>query len=122
VWPLLTLALAATLIPGLLLTTLYFLFPAQIVQLVFQNDFADPGAVLGLIGLATTLFAGLNLWLNYALSTQKRPFIYALGGVLAVQILSILLFHDTLTHIAWALVVAGLLGNGAGVWTAVQSR
>lgn len=120
VWPLLSLAFAAALTPGAALTTLYFLFPAEIVQLVFRNEFANPGIVLGLVGLATTLFAGINLWLNYALSTQKQAYIYALGGVVAALLVSVLFFHSTLAHIGWALVGAGVLGNGAGAWVAAR--
>jgi O-antigen/teichoic acid export membrane protein len=50
--PLLVMALAAALAPGLAITGLYFLFPGAVVRLVFGSAYADPGVVLGLAGLA----------------------------------------------------------------------
>ena len=114
--PLLAAAFAAALLPGLALTVLYFLFPAEIVQLVFRNEFANPGLVLGLIGMATTLFAGVNLWLNYALSTGRTAYLVGLGVALLVLWGGIALFHDSLVQVGWAMVAAGLIGNIAGVW------
>ncbi|HEX6384560.1 MAG TPA: hypothetical protein VF177_07820 [Anaerolineae bacterium] len=120
--PVLLLALAVTLLPGLLLTFLYFLAPGFLVHTIFTDVYADPGIVLGLVGLATTLFAGVNIWLNYALSLALRPFIYALTAVVFFQIVAILLFHDNFYQIALILVAAGLAGNGAGVLTALGQQ
>lgn len=112
--PMLLLALAATLLPGLALTAVYFLFPGFVVAFIFRGQYANPGALLGLIGLATTLFAGINIWLNYALSVEKRPFIYLLALIALIQIISIIFFAHTLIILAFVLVTAGLLGNLAG--------
>jgi O-antigen/teichoic acid export membrane protein len=112
--PMLLLALAATLLPGLGLTAVYFLAPSLIVDLVFRGQYADPGALLGWVGLATTLFAGVNIWLNYALSVGKRPFIYLLALIALAQIAAILLLAHTLSALAFVLTAAGLLGNLAG--------
>lgn len=113
--PMLLLTLAATLLPGLALTALYFLFSDQIVALVFRGQYAPPGALLGWVGLATTLFAGMNIWLNYALSVGKRPFVYLLALIATGQIAAIFLLAHTLTILAFVLVTAGLLANLAGV-------
>ncbi|MFO7683410.1 MAG: hypothetical protein R6X34_25530 [Chloroflexota bacterium] len=118
--PHLLLALAATLIPGLALTALYFLFPAFITDLVFRGQYPNPGNLLGLVGLATTLFAGINIWLNYALSAEKRPFILLLVLIVIAQITAIALFHDSLQAIALILLAAGILGNLAGVGTLLK--
>lgn len=112
--PMLLLTLAATLLPGLGLTAVYFLFPDQIVDLVFRGQYAAPGALLGWVGLATTLFAGVNIWLNYALSLGKRPFVFLLALIAIGQIAAIVLLAHTLTILAIVLVTAGLLANLAG--------
>lgn len=112
--PMLLLALAATLLPGLALTAVYFLVPEWIVTLVFRGQYANPGALLGWIGLATTLFAGVNIWLNYALSLGKRPFVYLLTLIALVQIGAVLLLAHTLMTIAFVLIGAGLVANLAG--------
>jgi O-antigen/teichoic acid export membrane protein len=113
--PYLLLALAATLLPGLLLTALYFLFPAQIVALVFRGQYADPGRLLGWVGLATTLFAGANIWLNYALALQKRPYIGLLAVLAVGQLVGFVLLAESLTAVAFIMLVAGLVANGAGL-------
>src|SRR5690606_37825574 len=79
--PVLLLALAVTLLPGLLLTALYWAFPGRIVATVFGDAYADPGLLLAMVGLATTLYAGVNIWLNYALSLEHRQFIYILAAI-----------------------------------------
>lgn len=113
--PVLLLALAATLLPGLVLTALYWAFPDQIVQAVFGDAYADPGIVLGLVGLATTLYAGVNIWLNYALSLERRAFVYILAAIVIAQITAMLLFHDRLETIALIMVITGAAANLAGL-------
>ena len=123
--PVLLLALAATLLPGLLLTALYALWPGQIVALVFGPAYADPGRLLALVGLATTLYAAVNIWLNYALSLKRPAFITALVVVVALQLVGIVLYHPTLTAIAAILVMAGVVGNIlalALVWVDTQKK
>jgi O-antigen/teichoic acid export membrane protein len=115
--PILWLALTATLLPGLALTAVYFLMPGWLVQTIFTDAYQNPGLVLGLVGLATTLFAALNIWLNYALSLDQPRFIYALVGVALFQAAGMALFHASLTAIAATMVAAGLLGNIAGAVT-----
>lgn len=112
--PVLLLALAATLLPGLVLTVLYYLFPGEIVQLVFGSAYADPGILLAMVGLATTLFAGVSIWLNYALSLERHTYIILLAGVVALQVLLMLLYHPRLESIAVAMIAAGLAGNILG--------
>jgi hypothetical protein len=69
---LLVLALGAALAPGLAVTAIYFLAPGWLVRTVFTGAYADPGAVLGLASLAATFYAGIHIWLNYALSLERR--------------------------------------------------
>lgn len=113
--PVLLLALAATLLPGLLLTALYALWPGQIVALVFGPAYADPGRLLALVGLATTLYAAVNIWLNYALSLEQRAYVVILAAVVVAQVTAMLLFHARLESIAWAMLAASVAANVAGV-------
>jgi len=112
--PVLLLSLAATLLPGLFLTALYRLWPGVIVRLVFGPAYTDPGPLLAMVGLATTLYAGVNIWLLYALSLERRAFILALVLIVTGQIATLWLFHGQLETIAAAMIAAGALGNGAG--------
>lgn len=113
--PILLLALAAALAPGLGLTAVYFLVPGTLVRTVFTGAYADPGIVLGLAGLAATLYAGLHIWLNYALSLDRKRYVYVLAGVFLLQALGMYWFgRDSLVHMTLAMVSAGLVGNLAG--------
>jgi O-antigen/teichoic acid export membrane protein len=116
--PILLMALAATLLPGFALTALYFLFPGALVKVVFTGAYSNPGVVLGLANLAASLNAGLNIWLNYALSLNRTSLIYILIGVLAWQSLGMFLFgRDSLMHMTLVMVSAALLGNLGGFVT-----
>ena len=113
----LLIALAATLLPGLLLTLLYWAYPGQIVQLVFGDAYADPGILLAMVGLATTLYAGVNIWVNYALSLERRTYIFILALIVFLEISTMLLFNDRLETIALTMIVAGGSANIEGLVT-----
>lgn len=116
--PLLLLSLMAALAPGLCTTLVYFLAPGPLVNLVFTRAYSDPGTVLGLVSLASTLFAGIFIWLNYALSVKRPAFVYALIGVVGIQTLGMFFFgRENLLSMAVVLVIAGLIGNLAGFIT-----
>jgi hypothetical protein len=71
-----------------------------------------------LVNLAATLYAGLNIWLNYALSLKRLSFIYILVGVLLWQGMGMYFFgRDSLVHMSLVMVSAGLAGNLAGFAT-----
>ncbi len=116
--PILLLALTGALVPGLLLTIFYLLFPGRLVRLIFTAAYPNPGIVLGLASLAASLYAGLNIWLNYALSLERPAFIYALVGVLVWQGLGMFMFgQESLVHMTLVMVSAGVMGNLAGFIT-----
>jgi O-antigen/teichoic acid export membrane protein len=114
--PILLLALAATLLPGLALTAVFYLFADLIVPLLFTDAYASLGLILPLVGLATTLYAGLNIWLNYALSLKRQAFVYGLGVVVVLQIMGMSV-STSLINFALVMVTAGLLGNIVGFLT-----
>lgn len=121
--PILLLALAATLLPGFVLTAIYMLSPGYIVRTVFTAAYADPGIVLGMANLAASCYAGLNIWLNYALSLNRLSFIYLLVGVLVCQGAGMFFFgRDTLLHMTMVMACAGLAGNLAGFATTWSTR
>lgn len=123
--PILLLALAATLLPGFALTSVYFLYPEFLVRTIFTSSYTSPGIVLGLANLATTLYAGLNIWLNYALSLKRLSFIYIMVGVLVLQGMGMFFFgRDSLVHMSLVMVSAGMAGNLMGfatTWFAVEA-
>lgn len=115
--PVLGLALGATLLVGFIVTAVYFLFPGQIVQVVFSDVYNDPGIVLGLVGAATTLYAAISIWLNYALSLNRHSFVISLAILVFLLIVALALFHQSLVTIALVMIVTGIAGNIAGAAT-----
>ena len=112
----LALALAAAMTPGLAITILYFLFPGAVVSLIFTKAYADPGMILGLASLAATLYGGINVWLNYAVSLKRHSYITMLAGVLILQAAGMYLTgRDDLVHMTLVMALAGLLGNLVGL-------
>ncbi len=120
--PVLVLALFATFLVGAFLTAAYFLASGLIVQTIFSDIYTDPGIVLGLVGAATTLYAGISIWLNYALSLDRHAFVIALGILVALLILALGLYHESLVTIASIMIVAGIAGNLAGAVTTLPNR
>ena len=113
--PILLLALAAALAPGLLVTALCFLRPGPLVATIFGPGYSDPGVVLGLATLAATLHAGVHIWLNYALSLERKQFAYVLVAILSVQAIGmVLLGRDSLLNMTLVMVSSGLVANLAG--------
>jgi O-antigen/teichoic acid export membrane protein len=120
--PVLALALAATFLVGASLTLAYFFFSGFIVQTIFSDIYADPGIILGLVGVATTLYAGISIWLNYALSLDRHAFVVVLGILVALVIVAMGFFHDSLVTIVTIMILAGIAGNLVGVITTVPQR
>lgn len=123
---LLVLALGASLAPGLALTGAYFLMPGVVVRTVFTSAYADPGVVLGLASLAATLYAGIHIWLNYALSLERHAFVYVLACIAAAQLAGMYaLGRDALVYMVLVMVAGAIAGNLAGyltTWSTAPAR
>jgi O-antigen/teichoic acid export membrane protein len=116
--PLLLVALAAALAPGLAITAVYLAVPGLLVRTVFTGAYPDPGIALGLASLAATLFAGVHIWLNYALSLEQKAYVYVLAGILLFQALGMYLFgRDGVVQMTLVMVTTGLAANVAGYAT-----
>jgi len=97
---LLRLSLAATLLPCAALVIAYWIAPDTLLSLVFaaQNPFSGP--VLGLVALAMTGYALVNVWLNYYLAVEQASFAYALPVAVLAQFGLLALFHASLQQVA----------------------
>lgn len=113
--PLLLLTLGAVSATGLTLTLLYFWIPGQLVGVIFGTDYANPGRLLGYVGLATTLFAATNLWLQFALAQKRSLYVILLAVIVGAQALLFWLYGTTLVAVGFILAGTGLAANLAGV-------
>lgn len=116
--PLLLFGLAAALTPGLVLTGLYLAVPGLLVRLLFGAAYTDPGVVLALASLAATLFAGVHIWINYALSLERKQYVYVLALIVLWQVAAMLTFgRRGLVPMVMTSLVASIAGNLAGFLT-----
>lgn len=118
--PVLGLALAATIAVGLILTIAYFLASGPLVRIVFSESYNDPGNLLGFVGIATTLYAAISIWLNYALSLQRHSFIVGLAVLVLLVVVAMFQYHPSTTAIAAIMIGAGLVGNILGAVTTLR--
>jgi O-antigen/teichoic acid export membrane protein len=118
--PVLVLALAATLGVGLALTLFYFLASGPLITTIFSATYNDPGILLGLVGIATTLYAAISIWLNYALSLQKHSFVVGLAILVLLVISAMFIYHPNTIAIAWIMIAAGITGNILGAVTTLR--
>jgi hypothetical protein len=78
--------------------------------------------VLGLAGLAGTLFAGVHIWINYALSLERNRYVWTLAGILGAQFGTMwLLGRHSLVGMTAAMVASALASNVAGYLTTWSS-
>ena len=119
--PVLALALAATIGVGLVLTIFYFLASETLVTFIFSGSYNDPGVLLGLVGIATTLYAAISIWLNYALSLQTQSFILGLAILVLFVIGAMFIYHPSTVAIASIMIGAGLAGNILGAVTTLRN-
>ena len=116
--PILLMGIVASLVPGFCLSAAYLMFPGALVKAVFGSAYTNPGIVLGLANIATTLYAGLYIWLNYALSLDHPSFIYGLVTVVVAQCIAMYAFgRQSLVNLMVMMIVAAALGHLVGFLT-----
>jgi len=103
---LLRLSLAVTLLPCVAITALCFVFPSPILQAVFGRGNPYNAPVPGVVALAMTGYALVNVWLNYFLSIEERGFAYVLFSAVIIQGVLLALLHQQLVNVPS--VVAGV--------------
>jgi O-antigen/teichoic acid export membrane protein len=85
----------------------FFLFPDQILRLLYGGDkYIGAAAGLGILGLAMALLGVANLFMNYGLATESKIYLAIMVFFTALQVTLIVLFHDSLVTIALDMLVA----------------
>jgi len=101
-------SLLAVAIPSGLLTLGYFLWPSLILRLVLGDQYAVTGPLIGVLGVAMTLYGLINIWLNYYLSVNQTSFLYVLSAGVLLQLVLLACFHSSLLQVATALTITAL--------------
>jgi O-antigen/teichoic acid export membrane protein len=109
-------AMAATLLPTLLLTGMYAAAGPWIVRLAFAGAYSQAGPWLGWLGVAALGYILASIWLNLFLATRPLPFIVLLAGTAVGQVVAFSLYHERITQVIGIFTVAGwLVAIGGGV-------
>ncbi len=86
-----------------------FLFPEQVIMLLFGNDYIQISSLLWKYALATGIFAVSNIFAYYYLSVDKYvPVIFS--GIFGMsQIIFIVCFHNSLHQVVYVQILVMLL-------------
>ena len=95
----------------------FFLFPAQLVRVLFGEPYIVHASLLGQYGLAMTLYSLVNVWMYYYLAVQEKRYGYVLlaGAVSQVILLMTLPLNmaaviELMIAIGACLSLIGVLG------------
>ncbi len=83
-----------------------FIFPEQIIIILFGNDYFEIAPLLWKYALATGIFAISNIFAYYYLSLDKYIPVVISGVFGMLQILLITLFHETLEQVVHMQILA----------------
>jgi O-antigen/teichoic acid export membrane protein len=92
-----------------LVTAGYFLFPFLIVSLLFGARFYTSVPLMGLFGIAMTLFSLVNILVSYYLSIHSFRFIFFLASCTLLEIALLWFFHPSLQAVVYILIGCGFL-------------
>ena len=92
-------ALAATMLPGLLLTVVYAAFPGPLVQGILARLMPIPAGAAG-GGAGDDAVCRAEYLANYALSAERRPLL-PLSGWCVGPGDGLFVWHETLLQVAW---------------------
>ena len=100
---------------ALFVVTVCYFWGDQVVGLLFGAEYLPVAPLLWLYALATTLFAMANVFITYELSLGHRAGSWFALGAGVVQILAIMVFHDSLAMVVMVQVQV-MLGLLAALW------
>ncbi len=98
--------LIALAVTGVVVLT-FFLFPAEILRLLYGGDkYIGAAAGMGILGMSMALLGIANLFMNYGLAIDSKVYLAIMVFFTALQVALIVLFHDSLVTIALDMLVA----------------
>lgn len=87
-----------------IISTLYFLFPGLVINLLFGNEYIAIKPLLGLFAVFMAFYSMVYILSIYNLSMQRTRFIYILILFNLLEVILISLFHQSLKQIVLVLL------------------
>ena len=104
------LSLIIVLIPSVLITIFYFIFPEFTIKLFLEKDgYVGLSPYLGLFGIFLTIFSLNNVFVNFFLSIKKTNTCLIVLFFALSQIILIYLFHNNFYQIIAVSIITSLL-------------
>ena len=97
-----------TLAFGAVFTLFTWLFAEQIVHFLYGSDYAEAIPILPFYTACMTLLAVATLQVNYHVTRHEHRSAYFAFGVAIVQMVALILFHDTLWQVLYVDLFAAL--------------
>jgi O-antigen/teichoic acid export membrane protein len=98
-------SLIITLVIGGTGTLLYLFFPGLILGLLFGEEYLAVKNLLWLFGVFMTIYSLSHVISHYNIALHRTKFLYLLAFFNLLEILLIVLFHDTLMTVVMVMVV-----------------
>lgn len=97
------------LILSLIISTVYFIFPKQMIGLLFGSSYLSVSGSLGLFAIFISIYSLCSLFMNFFLSISKLKPIYLSIVFPFIQIILIVIFHQSVRQIVWVNIISLLL-------------
>jgi O-antigen/teichoic acid export membrane protein len=94
---------------AIVIVTSCFLFPKEIIGLLFGSDYTSISSLLWKYALATSIFAISNIFAYYFLSLDTYIPVVLSGIFGMLQIILIVLYHETLAQVVHVQIIAMIL-------------
>lgn len=104
------LSVLLVLIPSILLSALYFLFPNTIIELIARKEFMTETYLLGIFGVYITVYSLFYIMANFYLSIKKTNISVPIIIGALLQAILIWFFHETFAQVILiSFTIVGLL-------------
>jgi O-antigen/teichoic acid export membrane protein len=104
------LSLGLVLLPSVVISIFYFVFPELVIKLFLGGrDYIAIAPYLGLFGIYLTVFCLVNVCINFFLSLGKTKIVYPVIIAALIQIVLIYLFHNNFGQVIGVSLVDSLI-------------
>ncbi len=103
-------ALIIVLIPSILITVFYFIFPEFTIKLFLGREgYVSIAPYLGLFGILLTIYSINNVFVNFFLSVKKTLVSIIVLFFASLQIIFIYIYHDNFSQIVYVSIITSVL-------------
>jgi len=107
-------ALIIVLIPSILITVFYFIFPEFTIKLFLGREgYVSIAPYLGLFGILLTIYSINNVFVNFFLSVKKTLVSIIVLFFASLQIILIYIYHDNFSQIVYVSIITSVLLLGS---------